>query len=203
MGPKASIKHLAVALIVLALCAPALIARERTCRAISASDSPGRPIDVASTRPQEDQPQSQNDKSKKGKGKKNHEDGDNNTRVPTEFSDAVAQSVIRQLTDGLEGHSDRQMLSVFDDSRMDGYLNFQNQIRAFFQSNESFHVHFRISRATGEANKGVVLVDFELEEVPRCADAQPVRKRDQLHFDMERGKKGWKIVDLRPRDFFS
>jgi len=95
------------------------------------------------------------------------------------------------------------MLSAFNDSKMDSYLNFQNQILAFFQRYESFHVHFRISQATGEANKGEVLVDFELEEVPRSADAQPVRKRDQLRFNIERGKKGWKIVDLRPRDFFS
>lgn len=201
MGPTVFIKHLAAIVIVLALHAPARMATERAWRASSVSDNSERSIDARSIQTQEDQTQNQNDKSKRGK--KKHEGGDNNTGVPTEFSDAVAQSVLQQLTDGLEGHSDRQMLSTFDDTKMDGYLNFQNQILAFFQSYESFHVHFRISQTTGEANKGEVLVDFELEKVPRSADAQPVRKRDQLRFDMERSKKGWKIVDLRPRGFFS
>jgi hypothetical protein len=202
-GTKPAIKHLAVVLIVIALSTPALIAEERALRASLSNDTSDRSIDAGSAQTQEDQPQNQKDKSKKEKGKKKHEGGDDDTGGLVEFSDAVAQSVLQQLMDGLEGHSDRRMLSAFDDSKMDGYLNFQNQIVALFQRFEAFHVHFRIYQATGEGNRGEVVVDFELEEVPRSADAQPVRKRDQLQFDMERGKKGWKIVDLRPRSFFS
>jgi len=187
---------------VLALCAPALMAREPTGSAASTGDRSDLSSGASSTQTPVDPPQNQKEKSKKEKGKK-HESAEDDTAVPAEFSDAVAQIVVQQLTDALEGHSDRRMLSAFDDSKMDSYLNFQNQILAFFRRNESFHVHFRISQATGGGNKGEVLVDFELEEVPRSSDAQPMRKRDQLRLDLERGKKGWKIVDLRPRDFFS
>jgi hypothetical protein len=49
---------------------------------------------------------------------------------------------------------------------------------------------------------GVVLVDFEIEEISRSSDT-PVRKNDQLRLEMKKGKKGWKIVDLKPRAFFS
>jgi len=42
-----------------------------------------------------------------------------------------------------------------------------------------------------------------MEEIPRATDEQPVRKRDQLRFEMERGDKGWKIVDVQPRSFFT
>jgi len=111
--------------------------------------------------------------------------------------------VLQQLADGLEGHSERLMLSAFDDNKMDGYLNFEDQIEAFFQHYDSFRVHFRIDQATTEGDKGVVLVDIQMEEIPRSTNAQPVRKNDQMRFEMERGKKGWKIVDLRPRNFFS
>jgi hypothetical protein len=155
---------------------------------------------------QQDQSRNQNDtdKSKKDKKKKKKDKGSaDDATVPTTFSDAVAQDVLQQLTDGLEGHSERLMLSVFDDNKMDGYLNFEDQIEAFFQRYDSFRVHFRISQATTEGDKGVVLVDIEMEEIPRSGNAQPVRKRDQMRFEMERGKKGWKIVDLRPRTFFS
>ena len=86
---------------------------------------------------------------------------------------------------------------------MAGYLNFEQQIMTFFRTYDSFRVHFRISETSTEASKGVALIDFEMEELPRAADGQPVRKRDQLRFEMERGDKGWKIVDLQPRNFFS
>lgn len=152
------------------------------------------------------QPPTENDKSKdkKEKKKKKKDKGSaDDVTVPTSFSDAVAQDVLQQLADGLEGHSERLMLSAFDDNKMDGYLNFEDQIEAFFQRYDSFRVHFRIAQATTEGDKGVVLVDIEMEEIPRSGNAQPVRKRDQMRFEMERGKKGWKIVDLRPRNFFS
>lgn len=150
------------------------------------------------------QPPTENDKNKKEKKKKKKDKGSaDDVTVPTSFSDAVAQDVLQQLADGLEGHSERLMLSAFDDNKMDGYLNFEDQIEAFFQRYDSFRVHFRIAQATTEGDKGVVLVDIEMEEIPRSGNAQPVRKRDQMRFEMERGKKGWKIVDLRPRNFFS
>jgi flagellum-specific peptidoglycan hydrolase FlgJ len=153
----------------------------------------------------QDQSQDQNDKDKKKDKKKKKKDkgSADDVTVPTTFSDAVAQDVLQQLTDGLEGHSERLMMSAFDDNKMDGYLNFEDQIVAFFQRYDSFRVHFRISQASTEGDKGVVLVDIEMEEIPRSGNAQPVRKHDQMRFEMERGKKGWKIVDLRPRNFFS
>lgn len=155
---------------------------------------------------QQDQSQNQNDKdqNKKDKKKKKKDKGSADDVTAAEvFSDAVAQNVLQQLTDGLEGHSQRLMLSAFDDNKMDGYLNFEDQIEAFFQKYDSFRVHFRIVQATTEGDKGVVLVDIQMEGLPRSGNTQPVRKEDQMRFEMERGKKGWKIVDLRPRTFFS
>jgi hypothetical protein len=169
----------------------------------SASPSATAPAAGAQTQDQNPPDQSQKDKKKDKKKKKKDKGSADDVTVPTSFSDAVAQDVIQQLTDGLEGHSERLMLSTFDDNKMDGYLNFEDQIEAFFQKYDSFRVHFHIDQATTEGDKGVVLVDIEMEEIPRSASAQPVRKRDQMRFEMERGKKGWKIVDLRPRTFFS
>jgi hypothetical protein len=63
-------------------------------------------------------------------------------------------------------------------------------------------VHSRIIQATTEGERGIILCDFEMEAIP-AGDAPPVRKQDQLRFELERGNKGWKIVDLKPRDFFS
>jgi hypothetical protein len=64
-------------------------------------------------------------------------------------------------------------------------------------------VYFRIAQSATEGPKGVVLVDIQLEEIPRGATSPPVRKNGQMRFELERGRKGWKIVDLNPRNFFS
>jgi hypothetical protein len=136
---------------------------------------------------------------KKNKSKDSDEPEDLNS--PT-FSEGVANIVISHIRDGLEGHSERLMLSVFDGDKMSDYPSFENQIEAFFTHNQSFRVHSRIIQATTEGEKGIILCDFEMEAIP-AGDAPPVRKQEQLRFELERGNKGWKIVDLKPRDFFS
>jgi len=140
------------------------------------------------------------DKKKKKKNKKQEKDDALDAGV---FSAAVANSVLGDLRDGLEGHMQRLTLSVFDGDKMDGYLSFEDQIQALFDRYEGFRVHFRIAQTSIEGARGVVLADFEMEEIPRGAAAPPIRRHDQIRFELERGHKGWKIVDFRPRSFFS
>jgi ABC-type transporter MlaC component len=140
------------------------------------------------------------DKEKKDKKKKKAKPED--VYDSAVFSQAVANNVLNDLRDGLEGHSQRLLLSAFDQDKMDGYLTFEDQIEAMMQRYDSFRVHFRISQSTIEGPKGVVLVDIDLEEMPR-AGGNPIRRNGQVKFEMERGRKGWKIVDFTPRGFFS
>ncbi|MGC2322773.1 MAG: hypothetical protein WA463_09105 [Terriglobales bacterium] len=144
-------------------------------------------------------PDQSKDKKKKDKKDKGSQD-DLNTEV---FSTAVANNVLNDLRDGLEGHTPRLLLSAFDRDKMDGYLEFEDQIQAFFNRYESFRVYFRIVQSSTDGPKGIVLVDIQLEEIPRGATSPPVRKNGQMRFELERGKKGWKIVDFNPRTFFS
>jgi len=162
------------------------------------SSAPQNPNE-SSTPQQPDQDQSKDKKKKKDKKDKGSQDV-MNTEV---FSTAVANNVLNDLRDGLEGHTQRLMLSAFDADKMDGYLQFEDQIEAFFNKYGSFNVYFRIAQSSTEGPKGIVLVDIQLEEIPRGATAPPVRKSGQMRFELERGKKGWKIVDFSPRNFFS
>ncbi len=150
-----------------------------------------------SSAPQQDQQPKQDKKDKKKKDKAKADPYDSAV-----FSQAVANSVLNDLRDGLEGHSQRLVLSAFDQDKMDGYLTFEDQIDALMQRYDSFRAHFSISQSTIEGSKGVVLVDFQLEEIPRTGGA-PIRRNGQVRFEMERGKKGWKIVDFNPRGFLS
>ena len=159
-----------------------------------------------SSSPQQEQPKQDTDKDKEKKDKKEKKKKDKaKPQDPYDsvvFSQAVANTVLNDLRDGLEGHSQRLLLSAFDQDKMDGYLTFEDQIEAMMQRYDSFRVHVRISQSTIEGPKGVVLVDFELEEIPRAGGA-PIRRSGQVKFEMERGRKGWKIVDFNPRGFLS
>ncbi len=150
--------------------------------------------------------QDKKDKKKKEKqAKKDKKSGAQDTIEPQTsqvFSERTANDVLGMIRDGLEGHSQRLLLSAFDSDKMDGYLSFEDQIDAFFRRYEAFRVHFRIANVTIEGTKGVVLVDSEIEEIPQSGGA-PQRKRGQLRFELEQGRKGWRVVDFRDRGFFS
>jgi hypothetical protein len=142
------------------------------------------------------------EKKDKKKDKKEKKGGEDKYDTEAVFSQSVANNVLGDLRDGLEGHSQRLMLSAFDADKMEGYLSFEDQIQALFARYDSFRVHYRIAQSTIEGSKGVVLVDFQMEELPR-AGGSPQRREGQIRFEMERGRKGWKIVDFTPRGFFS
>lgn len=118
------------------------------------------------------------------------------------FTDAVATDVLGQIRDGLEGHSERLLLSAFDSEKFEGYMTFEDQIQQYFEKFEGFRAHFRIIQTSIEGTKGVVLAEFDVESMPRSGGAAQ-RRSNQLRFELERGKKGWRIVDMRPRAFFS
>lgn len=143
------------------------------------------------------------DKKKDKKKKDDKKSGDSLAKdVNVTFSKGVAEDLLAQIQNGLEGHIYRSMLKAFDDDKMDGYLNFEDQLDRYFQQYSSFRVRFRIANITVEGNRGILLVDADLEQVPNNSGT-PQRKRAQLKFEVENGKKGWKIVYMNNQGFFS
>ncbi len=162
---------------------------------------------VAQSSDTSSQSQTTDQGSSKKKDKKKKKDKGSQDVINSEvFSDAVAKNVLDDLRDGLEGHSYRLFESAFSDD-MDGYLTFQDQVEAMFQRYSEFRVHFNIAQTTTEGSKGVILVDIQMEQIPNAGATtpapQPQRRESQVRFELERGKKGWKIVDFSPRSFFS
>lgn len=117
------------------------------------------------------------------------------------FDERAAAKVLGTIRDGLESRSQRRLLSAFDAGKMDGFLTFEDQIDAFFNRYQSFRVTIRIIQTSEEKNRGVILAEFQLENESRGGYVS--RRQGQLRFELERGTKGWKIVDFNPRDFFS
>ena len=187
-----------VLIILMFLVSPSAVRAQDSC----SSSSQDKKTDKASDNKKDDQSQSAQDQNKKDKKKKKKSGGQDLLDAGAVFNERVANDVLGQIRDGLEGHSRRLMLSAFDSDKMDGYLTFEDQIDAFFNRYEGFRVHFRIANVTVEGPKGVVLVDAELEQIPATGGAAQ-RKRTQLRFELEMGRKGWRVVDFRDRGFFS
>jgi hypothetical protein len=134
-----------------------------------------------------------------------------NTQTPPEFAaggepifdERAAAEVLGHLRDGLEGHSQRLLLAAFDAEKMDGFLSFSDQIEAYFTRYESFRLTYHILQTSQENDgRGVILADFEVENEPR-GGGRISRRQAQLRFELVYGSKGWKIVDMNPRGFFS
>jgi hypothetical protein len=117
------------------------------------------------------------------------------------FDAQAASRLLLQLSEALQGHSQKQFLALFDLEKMkDGSL-FKQQINSFFAQTESIRVHLNLVETSMDGNKANIAVDAEMEAEPR--NGGPIaRRNDRLNFTANDGRAS-KFVDLRPRSFFS
>lgn len=115
------------------------------------------------------------------------------------FTEQAASKLLNQVVEGLNGRTTRKMLSAFDLNRMNGGAVFKGQISAFFNQTDSIRVHFNLREVTDN----VVVVDAEMDVTSRGDLTPPQHKSMQLRFTGEKGRNGWKFIDVQPRSFFS
>jgi hypothetical protein len=120
-----------------------------------------------------------------------------------EFSNDVVSRLLTQVTQGFVSNNQAQVLAAFDAGRMRYYARFRDNIQTLFAKYDSFRAAYRLRQSWPEGERGVVIVDFELEATPVEENSPPMRHSAQLRFEFARGRKGWRIVDLAPRGFFS
>lgn len=116
------------------------------------------------------------------------------------FTEVEASKLLKQVAEGLQGHSTKRMLGAFDLSRMEGGPLFAEQITAFFSDYDSIRVHFKLV----QVKDNVAVVDAEMDSTPRNAADPPQHKKIQLRFTAATtAAGGWKFIDVQPRNFFS
>lgn len=119
------------------------------------------------------------------------------------FDTVTADCLVGPIQQGLVSHNSRQILSVFDKKQFEGYFTFQDQLDALFERYETIRAFYKIGTIQADGSHATVLVDFDVEEVGRGGAYAPIRKHQQVRFEMMRGDKGWKVTDYTPRGFFS
>ncbi len=118
-----------------------------------------------------------------------------------QFSFRDVERLMTSVADGLIAQNARKMLSAFD-PQMPGYPDFRERIEIMLREYESFRVNYKVQDATSANDRGIALVDFQMEAFPRTDMSAPVRKGAQLRLECTRTPKGWKIVSFAPPNFF-
>lgn len=121
---------------------------------------------------------------------------------PAAFDAQTASRMLLQLSEALQGHSQKQFLALFDLSRMKDGALFRQQINSFFAQTESIRAHLNLSDTSIDGEKANIAVDAEMEAEPSNGGAVS-RRNDRLNFVVAASGNNWKFVDLQPRSFFS
>ena len=121
---------------------------------------------------------------------------------PSAFDAQVASRMLLQLSEALQGHSQKQFLGLYDLDRMkDGPL-FKQQINSFFGQTDSIRTHLNLVDTSLDGDKANLAVDAEMEAQPSNGGA-PARRNERLTFTVAKVGDKWKFVELQPRSFFS
>jgi hypothetical protein len=121
---------------------------------------------------------------------------------PGAFDAQAASRMLLQLSEALQGHSQKQFLGLFDLDRMkDGPL-FKQQINSFFGQTDSIRVHLNLMDTSLDGDKANLAVDAEMEAAPSSGGA-PSRRNERLTFAVVRLGDKWKFIEVQPRSFFS
>jgi hypothetical protein len=122
--------------------------------------------------------------------------------TPGAFAAQTASRLLLQLSEALQGHSQKQFLALFDLDRMKGGPLFKQQISSFFGQTDSIRVHLNLVDTSLGSDKAKLSVDAQMEAAPSNGGA-PERRNEQLNFVVARVGDKWKFVDVQPRSFFS
>jgi hypothetical protein len=124
------------------------------------------------------------------------------TPAENAFTDHTASVLLRQLSESLQGHSQKQFLALFDLGKMKEGTLFKQQIAAFFSQTESIRVHLNLAETSAEADNATIAVDAEMEVEPRSG-APSSRRHEHVTFSAANIGGHWKFIDVQPRSFFS
>lgn len=121
---------------------------------------------------------------------------------PGAFDAQSASRLLLQLSESLQGQSQKQFLELFDLSRMKDGALFRQQVSSFFSKTISIRVHMNLVDTSVEGDKAALAVDAQMEAEPDTGGAV-TRKNERLNFAVARAGDKWKFVEVQPRSFFS
>ena len=120
-----------------------------------------------------------------------------------DLSDEVVRDVLTNLQRGIETHDIDRVLEIFDPQNMKDYAQFHDQMVAFFHRYDSVKFRYQLLQVTSDKEGSFAIADIDMDADPSDILPTPQRRSTQMRFQMKRAPKGWKVVALRPADFFN
>lgn len=118
------------------------------------------------------------------------------------FDAQTASRLLRELSEALQGQSQKKFLALFDLPKMKDSDLFKQQIASFFSQTVAIRVHLNLGETSMDGDKAIVAVEAEMEAEP--SNGGPIsRRNDRLNFTVANSGGTWKFIELQPRSFFS
>jgi hypothetical protein len=160
-----------------------------------------RPVSWAQDpqQPPPDQP-----KDKKKDKKKKDDSGPNSEDAPDNVAGAkrAIKRVLGDFQDGFEGHSPRRVTDSLDE-RFDDFPRFEDAVTQFLERSSEMRINLRESTTEIKADHATVIVDADMIFTDKAKPTQDQHRRQRIQFDfVYNPKKGWKIFEITPRQFF-
>ncbi len=153
------------------------------------------------SRPGADDKNKKEEKKKDKKEKKSSEEAEG----PAESKDLNREMtrIVRELQFAMEGGSARALLSLIDPAKFDDYPRFEDMVERLMRE-DTLRAHFRqvTSSAQAAEGRGQSILDAEMGLSRKDASGQVLRRRQQLTLDFERTRRGWRITNITPRNYF-
>jgi hypothetical protein len=152
----------------------------------------------------QDQQQPDQSKEKKKDKKKKDETGPGAEDSPDNAAGArrAVKRVLSEFQDGFEGHSSRRV-TEFLDERFDDLPRFEDAVTQFLERTSEMRINLRESTTELKGDHATVIVDAEMIYTDKAKPTQDQRRRQRIQFDfVYNPKKGWKIFEITPRQFF-
>jgi hypothetical protein len=122
---------------------------------------------------------------------------------PLTLTEQVIRDVLEPLQRGIDEHSLTQVLAVFDPQETPDYAQLRDQLRAFFYQYEAVHFRYKVLQVTSEKDHGFAVAEIDMAATPADQTQLTVPRTTQMRLQMKLGTKGWKLVGLKPNDFFA
>jgi hypothetical protein len=152
----------------------------------------------------QDQQQPDQSKDKKKDKKKKDETGPGAEDSPDNAAGArrAIKRVLTDFQDGFEGHSPRRVTDSLDE-RFEDLPRFEDAVTQFLERTSEMRINLRESTTEVKGDHATVIVDAEMIYTDKAKPTQDQRRRQRIQFDfVYNPKKGWKIFEITPRQFF-
>ena len=123
------------------------------------------------------------------------------TPTRREDPERAITNVVRQMQFDLEAASRAGVLSNIDSSKFEDYPRFEDMIERLTRE-DTLRVFFRQANNSIQEERAQTILDAAMELTRKDSAAPPERRRQQIVIDFERTTRGWKIVNITPREFF-